>query len=94
MDGCDIDGPEPGTIAINELDKNSDMCCLEENFTVLQMTLINSNVYPYNTSYKPLYNVPIVSGATTVMDNITGNPIIMAVNEALYYRNTLPLSLP
>ena len=92
MDGCNIDGPEPGTIAINELDKNSDMCCLEENFTVLQMTLINSNVYPYNTSYKPLYNVPIVSGVTTVMDNITRNPFIMVVNEALYYGKIGPFT--
>ena len=31
----DIDEPEPGTIAINELDTNADMCCIGENFTVL-----------------------------------------------------------
>ena len=60
---------------------------------VLQIKFRTADVYPYNTSYKPLYNVPIVSGATTVMDNITGNPIIMAVNEALYYCNKLDYSL-
>ena len=26
--GCEIDVPEPGTIAVNEIDTNSDTCCL------------------------------------------------------------------
>ena len=57
------------------------------------MTSITADVYTYNTSYKTLYNVPIVSGATTVMENITVNSFIMVVNEALYYRKQLNHSL-
>ena len=37
--------------------------------------------------------MPIVSGATNIMDNITGNSFIMLVNEELYYRNKLNRSL-
>ena len=36
--GYDIDDPEPGTIAINKIDKNTDTCCLGENFTLLRLT--------------------------------------------------------
>ena len=37
--------------------------------------------------------MPIVSGATTVTDNITRNSLIMVVNDALYYRNKLSHAL-
>ena len=57
------------------------------------MTPRTANIYPYYTSYKPLYNVTIVPGATTSMDNITVNSFIMVVNEALYYGNKLNHSL-
>ena len=33
--GCDIKDPEPGNISVNELDTNSDACCLGSNFKVL-----------------------------------------------------------
>ena len=57
------------------------------------MTSRTTDVYTEYPSYKPLYNVPIVSGATTVTINITGNKFIMVVNEALYYGNKLYHSL-
>ena len=44
------------------------------------MTSKTVGFYPYDPSYKPLYNVSIVSGATTVMDNITGNAFFVVVN--------------
>ena len=50
-------------------------------------------MYPYEPSYKPLYNVPIVSGATTVTDSITGKSFIIVINEALYYGKKLNHSL-
>ena len=70
---CHIIEPETVTIAVSKLDKNSDTCCLGENLTVLKMKSRNANVYQCDTSYKPLYNLPIFSGATTVTDYITGN---------------------
>ena len=52
-----------------------------------------ADVYPYDTSYKPIQNITIVSGATawtSADDNIT---YILVINEALYYGNKLDHSL-
>ena len=87
--GYDIEDPEPGNISVNELDMNADTCCIGSNFTVLQITSRKADVYPYVPSCKPLYNVRIVSGATTVMDSITGNSFIMVTHESLYYGKKL-----
>ena len=78
---------------MNELDTNADTCCIGFNFTVLRMKSRTADVYPYDPSYKTFYNVPIVSGATTVMDSIIGNSFIMVINEALYYVKKLNHSL-
>ena len=91
--GYDIEYPEPGNISVNELDTNADTCFLGSNFKVLKMTSRTADVYPYNPSCKPLYNVLIVSGVTTVTDSITGNSFIMVVNESLYYSKKLDHSL-
>lgn len=50
-------------------------------------------MYPYDTSYTPLLNVPIVSGATAWDDPLTGTTYILIINEALYYGITLNHSL-
>ena len=63
--------PLPGTSAVNEMDSNADTCCLGSNFIVLAMTQRTADVYPYDPSYKPLHNVPIVTGATTVTDTVS-----------------------
>ena len=91
--GYYIEDPEHGNISVNKLDANADTSCLQSDFTVLQMTPRTADVYPYDPSCKPLYNVPIVSGATTVMDSITVNSFIMIINEALYYGKKLDHSL-
>ena len=90
---CDIKDPEPENISVNELDMNAYTCCLGSNFTVLRMTPRTWNVYPYNPLYKPLYNVLIISGATTVTDSIMGKSFVMVINEALYYGKKLNYSL-
>ena len=48
--GYDIDEPEPGTIAVNEIDTNADTCCLGAKLTILQMTLRTTNVYTCDPS--------------------------------------------
>ena len=78
--GYDIEDPEPGNISVNELDTNADTCCLGSNFTVIRMKSRTADVYPYDPSYKPLYNVPIMSGATKAMDSIIGNSLIVIIN--------------
>ena len=82
--GYDIDEPEPGTMIVKDLNMNADVCCLGSKFMVLRMTSITADVYLYNHSYKTLYNVPIVLGATNVTGNITVNLFIMVVKKALY----------
>ena len=57
------------------------------------MTSRTADVYPYNPSFKPFYNLPIISGATTVTYIITGNSFIMVINKALYYGKKLYHSL-
>ena len=42
-----------------------------------------SNVYPYDTSYEPMYIVSIVIGASTYIDRNTGILFIIVINEAL-----------
>ena len=71
--GYDIEEPEPRNISVNELDTNADTFFLVSNFKVLQMTSRSADVYPYDPLYKPLNNVPILSGATTVTNGILGN---------------------
>ena len=89
----EIDEPERGTVATNELDSNADTCCLGVNFIIMNMTERTADVYPYDPSYKPLHNVPIVTGATTVMNTANGRSFIMIINEALYYGKKLGHSL-
>jgi hypothetical protein len=82
------DEPTPGTTANNESDSNADTCCLGANFVVVNRTERSADVYPYDESYEPLQNVPIVTGATA-WDDADGTTYILIVNEALYYGKKL-----
>lgn len=77
--------PKPHTRGSNECDTNADTACLGQNFVVLHYTTQTADVFPYDKSYQPLENVPIVSGATAYDDPRTGQTYILVVNEALYY---------
>ena len=87
-----LNEPARGTVAVNECDTNADTCCLGSNFIVLKITNRTVDVYPYDSSYKPIQNVPIVTGATAV-DDEQGNTTILVINEALYYGSKLDHSL-
>ena len=89
----DVYIPQPNITAANETDTNADTCCLGQNFIIISYTSRTADVYPYDTSYKPIQNIPIVSGATAwtnADDHIT---YILVINEALYYGNKLNHSL-
>ena len=83
----------PGTSALNESDTNADTCCLGQNFAILAYTNRTADVYPYDSSYEPILNVPIVSGAT-VYRHENGKSYLLVINEALYYgrKASLPRS--
>ena len=75
------------------MDYNADTCCLGINFIVMNMTERRADVYPYDTSYEPMYNSPIVTGASTYTNINTWRLFIIVINEALYYGRKLGLSL-
>ena len=87
-----IDPPEH-TTAENECDTNADTCCSGKNFVVLTSTFRTADVYAYDTSIKPIENVPIVSGATAFDDPVTGDTFILVFNESLYYGEKLDHTL-
>ena len=78
---------------MNEMDSNADTCCAGNNFTVLSLTRRTADVYPYNSSYSPVCNVPIATAATAYDDPDTGQTFILVLHECLYYGNKLDHSL-
>ncbi|GAX24495.1 hypothetical protein FisN_18Lu065 [Fistulifera solaris] len=85
--------PQPGVSAANECDSNADTCCTGKNFVVLSYTNRTANVYPYDASYEPVRGVPIVSAATAWTNPVTGETVILVLNECLYYGSKLPHTL-
>ena len=77
--------PPPGTPATNETDSNADILCVDTNFIVMSVPESKANMYPCNTSYEPIYDLPIVNGASTYMNRNIGRSFIIVINEALYY---------
>ena len=88
-----IKHPTAGTVSFNELYSNTDTCCLGSNFIVTEITDRTVEVYPYNSSYTPITNVPIVSGATVYRDTKTRDSFILVIHKALYYGTNLGHSL-
>jgi hypothetical protein len=80
-------------MADNECDTNADTCCLGKNFVVLTSTFRTADVYAYDTSIKPIENVPIVSGATAYDDPASGQTYILVFHESLYYGDKLDHTL-
>ena len=81
-----------GTEAKNEGDTNADTCCLGSNFIALEITNRTAEVYPYDPSYEPIANVPIVTGATAY-DDEDGTTFILIFHESLFYGKKLRHSL-
>ena len=90
---CMILEPHPGTSATNKMDSNADTCCLGTNFIFIVMTETTANMYPYNMSYEHMYNVPIVTGASTYTNINTGRSFIIILNEVWYYSKKLCYSM-
>ena len=85
--------PPPHVRAANECDSNADTCCAGTNFVVLQHTSRSADVYPYDSSYQPITNVPIVSAATAWTNPETNETIILVFHETLYYGTSLAHTL-
>ena len=85
--------PPANIRADNECDTSADTCCHGKNFIVLNATYRNADVYAYDTSIKPIENVPIVSGATAFYDPVSGTMLILVFHESLHYGTRLDHSL-
>lgn len=87
-----INEVDSGITSNNESDSNADTCCLGKNWIVCEYTTRSADVFPYDDSYEPTKNVPIVSGATayTTEDHET---FILVINEGLFYGDKLGHSL-
>ncbi len=87
------DEPQPNVVASNECDSNADTCCLGKNFVIKEYTTRTADVYPYDKSYAPMQNVPIVTGDTAYDDVAIGETYILLFHEALYYGTKIDHSL-
>jgi hypothetical protein len=76
-------------LALNELDSHADTCALGSNFVPLHYTGRVCDVSPYNSTYDPERDVPIVTGATAYTDQHTGQVFISVINEALWFGDRL-----
>lgn len=78
-----------------ELDTHADNCCVGANFVTLEHTSYTVNMTPFHPEYQAIKNVPIVKAATAYISLITGENVILVVNQALAIPNqpvTLPIS--
>ena len=83
----------PDTAADNECDTNADTCCLGKNFVILHHSYCTADAYAYDSSIKPVENVPIVTGATAYDDAKSGDTFILVFHESLFYGTKLDHSL-
>ena len=89
---CEIsaspDEPQANIMSLNECDTNADMCCLGQNFIILQysMPMRTADVYAFIQSYQPVENV-------AYDDPVTGQTYILIFHESLYYGTKLDHSL-
>lgn len=79
--------------AENETNDNVDTCCLNTNFVVSSYTGQTADIYPYNKSYAPLMNVPVVTGTTAYDNKESGATYILLFHKSLYYGTMLNCSL-
>lgn len=73
--------PNANISANNETDNNADTSCLGTNFVIYKHTGRSADVYPYDKSYQPLLNVPIVTGATAYDDKATNTTYILLFHK-------------
>ena len=66
------------------IDTNADTCCLGKNFVILHHSYRTADVYAYDSSIKPVKNVPIVTGATAYDDAQSGDTFILVFHESLF----------
>jgi hypothetical protein len=78
--------------AKSEIDNWADTCCAGRNFRPLEFTGMTCSVSPFHEDYKAMQDIPIATCATAV-DLTDGTTVILIVNEALYFGDSMDHSL-
>ena len=68
-----------------ELDTHADTCVIGPGFLKIQDTGNTCTVQPYISSYKEMADIPIISAATAVQDQATGETIILVIHQGLWF---------
>ncbi len=76
-----------------ELDSHADTIVLGSNVIIIQYTSRECDVSTYADSYEPIRNGPIVTGATAVTSQITGETLVHIFNKAIWMGAQLDHSL-
>ena len=85
--------PPLNTTAANEGDRNADTCVLGPNFVMEGYSYRSAEVYPYDKdSYDPVI-VPIGAGVMAYDCPVLRQPLILVINEGLYYGTKMTHSL-
>ena len=80
-------------MAANEGDTNADTCVLGPNFAMEGYSYRSAEVYPYDKdSYDPVI-VPIGMGVTAYDCPVLRRPLLLIINEGLYYGTKMTHSL-
>jgi hypothetical protein len=74
--------------AKSEIDNRADTCCAGMNFRPLEYTGMTCSVSPFHEGYEAMEDIPIATCATAV-DLTDGTTVILIVNEALYFGDTI-----
>jgi hypothetical protein len=80
------------TSAKSETDNRADTCYAGRNFRPLEFTGMTCSVSPFHEGYEAMQDIPIATCATAV-DLTDGTTVILIVNEALYFGDSMDHSL-
>ncbi len=72
----------------NELDTHADTCALGKNFLQLYDTMQTVLVMPYNSQYKAVDDLPVVTAETAIQMPETGETVIIVINQGLWFRDS------
>jgi hypothetical protein len=93
MDLSHFYDPEVDDRNRSELDSHADTCVAGANTVPLWYTDVKVSVSPFIGEYTPLEDILIASVAAARDNPIDGSPLILVINEALYFGERMSHSL-
>ena len=81
-----------GFVGRNEMDSHADTSCAGANWKAIELTGLTCAASPFTQDYDAVKDVPVATRATAVTDD-SGETIILACHQMLYFGTSLPHSL-